>query len=186
MSQTEEIHRLLAGIRENRKESLDALFGIVYQDLRRIAQHHLRGNATGTLGTTAMVNEVYLRLAGADGSWEDRKHFFVVASMAMRQILVSDARRKLSQKRGGGAGAVELEDHHAQSDPQVLELLQLDEALMRLGEINERLVRVVELRYFAELSLKETADVLGVAERTVGRDWRTARAYLHDAIGGVG
>ncbi|NNE42595.1 MAG: sigma-70 family RNA polymerase sigma factor [Gemmatimonadetes bacterium] len=179
MDQTEEVRRLLAGVKDGRSGDWDRLFDVVYQDLRRIARYHLRGQQTGTLGTTAIVNEAYIRLAGSDGGWEDRAHFFAVASRAMRQILVSNARRKLAQKRGGGAGAMELMDHHGSDDPQVVELLELDEALTRLGQLSERLARVVELRFFGDLSVEETAEVLGVTDRTVRRDWRKARSFLH-------
>jgi RNA polymerase sigma factor (TIGR02999 family) len=130
-----------------------------------------------------MVNEAYLRLAGpSELSWQDRAHFLAVASRAMRHILVDHARRKLAAKRGGGEGAVELEEHHAAGHPRILEILELDQALDRLGELSERLVRVVELRYFGDLSEEETAKVLGVNDRTVRRDWRKARAFLHHCL----
>jgi RNA polymerase sigma factor (TIGR02999 family) len=183
MAPTTEIRQLLAGVRDGRSEAWDRLFDLVYQDLRRIARGHLRGQHTGTLGTTAMVNEVYLRLAGAGGAWEDRAHFLAVASRAMRQILVSNARRKLAQKRGGGEGAVELLEHHASDYSRVAEVLELDQALTQLAELNDRLARVVELRFFGDLSIEETAEVLGVTERTVRRDWRKARLFLHDRLG---
>jgi RNA polymerase sigma factor (TIGR02999 family) len=182
MSETAEVRHLLAGVRVGSEESWHRLFDVVYADLRRIARRHLGGQQTGTLGTTALVNEAYLRLAGSGGPWEDRAHFFAVASRAMRQILVSNARRRLAQKRGGGAGDVELQDHHAPDDPRVLEILQLDEALTRLAGLNERLARVVELRFFGDLSEEETAEVLGVTQRTVRRDWRKARLFLHDQL----
>jgi len=182
MSPTREVRQLLAGIRAGTPEAWESLFGLVYEDLRRIARAHLRGQQTGTLGTTAMVNEAYLRLAGSGGRWEDRAHFFAVASRAMRQILVSHARKKLAKKRGGGANAVELEDHHASDDPRLLELLELDQALTQLAELNERLAKVVELRFFGDLSIEETAEVLRVTERTVRRDWQKARLFLHGQL----
>jgi len=183
MAGTEDIRRLLAGVREGRDDDKAKLFELVYQDLRRIARAHLRGQQTGTLGTTAIVNEAYLRLAGPGaGPWQDRAHFLAVASTAMRQILVSYARRKLARKRGGGANAVELKDHHAADDPVVQQVLELDQALTRLAGLNERLARVVELRFFGDLSEEETAEVLGVTDRTVRRDWRKARSFLHDQL----
>ncbi len=100
----------------------------------------------------------------------------------MRQILVSHARKKLAKKRGGGANAVELEDHHASDDPRLLELLELDQALTQLAELNERLAKVVELRFFGDLSIEETAEVLRVTERTVRRDWQKARLFLHGQL----
>ncbi len=180
---TGEFLRLLGGVREGNPADRERFYTLVYEDLRRIASRHLRGRPTGTLGTTAMVNEAYLRLAGpSEISWQDRAHFLAVASRAMRHILVDHARRKLAAKRGGGAGAVELEEHHAADEPRVLEILELDQALTRLGELNERLVRVVELRYFGDLSEEETARVLGVNDRTIRRDWRKARAFLHHCL----
>jgi RNA polymerase sigma factor (TIGR02999 family) len=170
-------------MRAGNAEARDRLFSIVYQDLRRIARSHLRGRATGTLGTTAMVNEAYLRLAGPSaGPWQDRAHFFAVASRAMRQILVDQARRKLAQKRGGGAPVTSLESRDAGQEPRFLELIELDDALGRLAALNERLARIVELRFFGDLSEQETAEALGVNERTVRRDWRKARAFLHHVL----
>lgn len=183
MSKTEDVRQLLSGVRAGREEDKARLFELVYEDLRRIARNHLRGQRTGTLGTTAIVNEAYLRLAGPSaGPWEDRAHFFAVASQAMRQILVSYARRKLAQKRGGGATPVELQDHHTPEDPRILEVLQLDEALTQLAGQDERLAKVVELRFFGDLSVEETAEVLGVTDRTVRRDWRKARSFLYDCM----
>ena len=183
MERTEEVRRLLEGVRGGSAADWDQLFHLVYDDLRRIASYHLRGQRTGTLGTTAMVNEAYIRLAGSGGPWQDRAHFFAVASRAMRQILVSHARKKLALKRGGGEGAQELMDHHGADDPRVVELLELDEALTGLAELSPRLAKVVELRFFGDLSVEETAEVLGVTDRTVRRDWRKARSFLHGRLG---
>jgi RNA polymerase sigma factor (TIGR02999 family) len=177
---TQDIHRLLDGVREGRREDWDRLFTLVYEDLRRLARHHLRGRPTGTLGTTAIVNEAYLRLAGqTERSLQDRVHFMAVASRAMRYVLADHARAKLADKRGGGAARVELDSDLAVEHPRVQEILELEEALTRLGELNERLVRVVELRFFGGLTVPEAAEVLGVKERTVERDWFKARAFLH-------
>lgn len=183
MESTEQVRQLLAGIRGGNRADFQTLFGIVYEDLRRIARSHLRGRQTGTLGTTAVVNEAYLRLAGPNaGPWQDRAHFLAVASRAMRQILVDNARRKLARRRGGGAAVVELDDHHAFDEPRIQEILELDQALTRLAGLNERLARVVELRFFGDLSEEEAAEVLGVTDRTIRRDWRKARSFLHDQL----
>jgi len=182
MTDTDDVRNLLAGVRQGRSGDWERLFDLVYEDLRRIARHHLRGQRTGTLGTTAIVNEAYIRLAGAEGPWEDRAHFFAVASRAMRQILVSQARRKLALKRGGGAGATELDDHHGATDPMIAEVLELDDALEQLAKLNERLARIVELRFFGDLTVEETAEALGVTDRTVRREWRKARSFLHDRL----
>lgn len=180
MSPSGEFSRLLDDIRQGKADARERLYALVYEDLRRIARHHLRGRPTGTLGTTAMVNEAYLRLAGAEAnSWNDRVHFLSVASTAMRQILVDHARRKLAAKRGGGAAAVTLDEARVGSGSQIEDVLAIDQALERLKGLNERLARVVELRFFGGLSVEETAGVLDVTDRTVKRDWQKARSVLH-------
>ncbi|HMB68811.1 MAG TPA: sigma-70 family RNA polymerase sigma factor [bacterium] len=184
MSAPEQVTRLLDGVRRGDADARERLYDLVYEDLRRIARAHLRGRATGTLGTTAMVNEAYLRLAGAEErSWNDRVHFLSVASRAMRQILVDQARRKLAAKRGGGQTPLELDEGRVGEEPRVLEIVALDQALDRLKTLDERLARVVELRFFGGLSVEETASVLGVTDRTVKRDWRKARSVLHTWLG---
>jgi RNA polymerase sigma factor (TIGR02999 family) len=130
-----------------------------------------------------MVNEAYIRLAGPGaGPWENRVHFLSTASRAMRHILVDHARRRLAQKRGGGAAGVELADHHLVVDSRIQDIVELDRALDRLADLNERLTQVIELRFFGGLSEEETASVLGVNERTVRRDWRKARSFLHHEL----
>lgn len=180
MAATEEVQRLLASVRDGDRAAHERLFSIVYEDLRRIARHHLRGHVTGTLGTTAMVNETYLRLAGPEAaSWNDRIHFFALASTVMRHILVDHARRKLAVKRGRGVPLLVLDDERAGNESRLADVLALDEALTRLRAMNERLARLVELRFFGGLSVEETAQALGVTDRTVKRDWRKARSVLH-------
>lgn len=180
MDRTEEIHRLLEGVRAGRREDWDRLFTLVYDDLRRVAHLHLRGRRDGTLGTTAIVNEAYLRLAGgAVRSLQDRVHFMAVASRAMRSVLVDHARARLAAKRGGGQAHVELDEQDAAEAPRIQQVLELEQALERLGALSERLVRVVELRFFGGLSVPEAAEVLGVGERTIERDWFKARSFLH-------
>ena len=180
MPPPDDVSRLLVEIRDGNEAARERLYDLVYQDLRRIARHHLRGRATGTLGTTAMVNEAYLRLAGAEGgSWNDRVHFLSVASRAMRQILVDQARRKLAAKRGGGQVHLALDEERHGAETRVLEVLALDQALDRLQSLDDRLARVVELRFFGGLSVEETAAALGITDRTVKRDWRKARSLLH-------
>ncbi len=180
MTSPADVTQLLVQLRDGNAQARDRLYELVYEDLRRIARSHLRGRPTGTLGTTAMVNETYLRLSGAkEGSWNDRVHFLSVASRAMRQILVDQARRKMADKRGGGVPALELNPEIVGEEPRVLEVLALDEALNRLQALDERLARVVELRFFGGMSVEETAASLGVTDRTVKRDWRKARTLLH-------
>jgi RNA polymerase sigma factor (TIGR02999 family) len=180
MPPSADVTQLLVQVRGGDAQARDRLYDLVYEDLRRIARAHLRGRATGTLGTTAMVNETYLRLAGkSEGNWNDRVHFLSVASCAMRQILVDQARRKLAEKRGGGVAPLQLDPERVGQEPRVLEILALDEALQRLQSLDERLARVVELRFFGGMSVEETAASLGVTDRTVKRDWRKARSLLH-------
>ena len=179
-----DVTRLLAELRAGDRTALDRLFPVVYRELHGRAQRHLAGHRAGdTLNTTALVHEVYLKLTDSAGqSYNDRIHFFAVASRAMRQILVDHARRKSAEKRGGGLREVSLDPAELGSPDRPEELLALDEALSELARLDERLARTVELRFFGGLSVEETADVLGTSPRTVKRDWRKARAFLFDAV----
>jgi RNA polymerase sigma factor (TIGR02999 family) len=180
MSPTDDVSRLLEQSCRGEAQAQDRLYDLVYQDLRRIARAHLKGRSTGTLGTTAMVHEVYLRLACAeDRSWKDRVHFLSVASRAMRQVLVDHARNKMAAKRGGGVRPLDLDGIEVGSEPRITDLIDLDAALVRLKSLDERLARVVEMRFFGGLSVEETAEALGVTDRTVKRDWSKARVLLH-------
>jgi len=136
-----------------------------------------------TLSSTALVNEAYLKLIDKTRvAWQDRNHFFAVASRAMRHILVDHARRKLAEKRGGGARHEQLEETHIGFEERTVDILALDEALSRLEGLSDRLGKVVELRFFGGLSVEETAELLEVTPRTVKRDWRKAKAFLFDAL----
>ena len=159
--------------------SLDQVVPAVYRELRRIAARFL-GNERRehTLQPTALVHEAYLRLAGQSQlHWESRAHFLGIAAEMMRRVLVEHARRRLATKRQGGLVRVTLDDERIGSCAD-LEVIELHDALLVLAEKDERLARVVELRYFGGLSVAETADVLGVGTATIERDWRTARAWL--------
>jgi RNA polymerase sigma factor (TIGR02999 family) len=157
---------------------LDRLLPGAYDELRRIARHHLRRHAeVGTLSTTAVVHEAYLKLADGRGRWEHREHFLALASRAMRQLLVDHARRRHAEKRGGHGVHVTLSQAEAQDAP-VLDVVELDSALEALARIDPVLERVVECRFFAGLDVAETAAVLGRSPRSVERDWARARAYL--------
>ncbi len=184
---TPDVTLLLAAAREGERAAVDAVFAAVYAELRRIAHGQLRRTPHGaTLRTTAIVHEAYLKLVRHESvRWEDRGHFFAVAALAMRQILVSYARRFLAEKRGAGAQRVTLEDVEIPVEERAAELLALDEALARLAERDPRLAQVVELRFFAGLSVEETAQALGIGERTVKRDWQFARTYLHRELHGA-
>jgi RNA polymerase sigma factor (TIGR02999 family) len=163
-------------------EASDAVLNLVYDELHRQAQRYLRRERPGhTLQTTALVHEVYLKLVKQKNiAWESRSHFFAVAAKLMRQILIDYARTKHRAKRGGAEGKVPLENAltvgvgHTNFD-----LLALDEALMRLAAKEEHLAKIVELRFFSGLSVEDTAEVLGLSDSTVKRDWQMAKAWLH-------
>jgi len=159
---------------------LDELVPLVYEDLHRAARRQMaRENSGHTLQTTALINEVYLRLVQFPGvDWQSRAHFFAVCSKVMRQILTDLARARLAQKRGGGAIRLEFDEARAGSGGRSFDLLALDEAVVRLGEFDPRKSRVVELRFFGGLSVEETAEVLKVSQETVQRDWRMAKVWL--------
>jgi RNA polymerase sigma factor (TIGR02999 family) len=183
VSDSDEITALLSALSRGDRSALDRLYPLVYQELHRRAHGQLARFRPGdTLSTTALVHEAYLKLTGAAAqSFQDRVHFFSVASRAMRQILLDYARRAIAAKRGGGP-AVSL-DPAATPDPgRPEELVALDEALERLAAADERLARIVELRFFGGLSVEDTAEAVGSSPRTVKRDWRKARAFLYQAL----
>lgn len=188
-----EITRLLAAAREGDGEAMDRLMALVYDELHAMARRQLRNRRPGqTLTTTALVHEAYLKLVDHPGAtWQDRSHFLSVAAIAMRHILVDSARRRVAKKRGGEGVKVPLDELHLSleepsADARAVEVLALDRALTSLATLNERLSRLVELRFFGGLNEEETARVLGTSERTVRRDWRKARAFLYQALGGEG
>lgn len=163
---------------------VDQLVPLVYDELHAIAHQALaREHGDRTLQTTALVHEAYLKLAGdAKVTARGRAYFFAAAARAMRQILVARARRRNATKRGGGAAVVTLGEVDA-GDRFAMELVDLDDALRRLARRSSRQVKVVEYRFFAGLSVKETAEVLDVSTRTVESDWAMARAWLFHALG---
>ena len=157
----------------------DALFTAVYDELKRLARHHLLGHAPATLNTTELVHEAFMKLAPAGpGGWDSRAHFFGAASRAMRQVLVDLARHRQAAKRGGSWHAVTLSDADASLEVQIDEILALDDALQRLDAVEERLRQIVELRFFGGVGEQEIAEMLGISERTVRRDWLRARLFL--------
>lgn len=170
---------LLQRAEAGEREAMDELMPLVYGELHRLAEGQFRSRGHGhTLQPTALVNEVYLRIARQQGaSWRGREHFLAVAATAMRQVLVDHARRRSATKRGGAAQRVTLDDVHAAASRDV-DLVALDEALGRLAELNPRHVRLVELRAFAGLSVDDTAAALGVSPRTVNNEWRFVQAWL--------
>src|SRR5215831_11204701 len=176
--------RLLVQWKSGNKEALDLLVPIVYTELRRLADHYLRNeHAAATLQPTALVHEAYLRLVAQSlPDWEGRSHFFGVAAHLMRQILVDQARRRHSAKRGSGAEKVSLEDAISFAPSRGRDIQALDDALNALAQIDERKAKVIELRFFGGFSVEETAQALDISVATVGREQRMAEAWLHREV----
>jgi RNA polymerase sigma factor (TIGR02999 family) len=180
MSQSEQVTRLLEEVRGGRREALDELLPVVYAELRRIAARYLRAERLGhTLQPTALVNEAYMRLVDQRNvEWQNRAHFYGVAAQVMRRILVDYARARRREKRGGAEVKVPLEDEVVGARERDVDLVRLDDAMDDLARLDAQQARVVELRYFGGLSIEETAEVLGVSDSTVKREWAMARAWL--------
>src|SRR5262249_13221127 len=185
-SSSNEITRQLIAWSKGDKAALERLIPAVYQELRRMADYYLRGEQSGhSLQPTALVHEAYLRLIDqSQVEWHNRAHFFGVAAQMMRRILIDHAKTKHRAKRGGGARKISLEETVNYTREKAAELVALDEALRELGEIDERKSRIVELRYFGGLTVDETAEVLGISDKTVMRDWNLAKAWLYSAMTG--
>ena len=186
-----EITGLLAAARQGESSATRRLMALVYDELRGLARRQLRHRRPGqTITTTALVHEAYLKLVGPGGAdWQDRTHFLSVAAVAMRHILVDSARRHVAKKRGGedvriAFDELRLGDEEQDAEARAVEVLAVDRALKSLADLSERLSQLVELRFFAGLTEEETAQVMGTSERTVRRDWRKARAFLFQALGG--
>jgi RNA polymerase sigma factor (TIGR02999 family) len=179
-----DITQLIARAREGDRNALDSLFAAVYPDLRRIAHMRLRrGFPDPDLGTTALVNECYLKLCDASRlEASDRAHFFAYSASAMRSIVVDIARARASERRGGGAVHVTLDDDLGGDAAAESEILNVHEALQQMAQLDPRLVRLVEMRYFAGMSDLEIAAALDVTDRTVRRDWQKARLLLAEAL----
>jgi RNA polymerase sigma factor (TIGR02999 family) len=186
VSETAEFTRLLREVGGGRRESLDRLVPLVYEELRAVAHAHLLGERTGhTLNTTALVHEAYIRLVDIrQVTWQDRAHFCGMASRAMRRILIDHARARLREKRGGGAIHVSLDDSVGLPAERAVDLIALDDALSKLETLDERQARFVECRFFAGLTLEETAEALGVSLATAKRDWTLCRAWLNREMSG--
>jgi RNA polymerase sigma factor (TIGR02999 family) len=176
-----EVTDLLLSWRQGNAAALDRLIPMVYDELRRVARRRLRGESPGhALQSTALVHEVYLRLVDLDRmTVTSRTHFFALAATLMRQILVDHVRRQHADKRGGRVTFVSVDDVSPIVQPSSVDVLALDEALGALSSIDDRQCRVVELRFFAGLSIDEAAEVLGVSAATVEREWALAKAWLY-------
>jgi len=180
-----EVTQLLKRLRDGDEKAHERLVPMIHAELRRIARSHLRRERPWhTLQATELAHEVYLRLAGAmQHDWRDRAHFFAVASGTMRRILIDHARKRAAGKRGGGHANVPLDEAEPVGVDRPDDLLALDAALLRLGKLDPRQERIVELRFFGGLDVDETAVVLGISTRTVKREWSVARAWLRAELG---
>ncbi|MEM1206272.1 MAG: sigma-70 family RNA polymerase sigma factor [Acidobacteriota bacterium] len=183
MTDTPEVTRLLLAWRGGDEIAAERLMPLVYGELRRLAQHYMdaeRGDHT--LQATALVHEAYAKMVGLDLEWEGRGHFFAIAARVMRRILIDHGRRRLADKRGGGDLTVSLEAVDAAFEIST-DLLDLDLALHELAAFDSRRARILELRFFGGLTLKEAAQVLGVSSATVERELKLAKAWLNRKLG---
>lgn len=176
-----DITRLLVAWREGDPDALDRVAPLVYDHLHRLASSYLRDERRRSLQTTELVHEAYLRLVDADVDWDSRRHFYVVAARQMRRVLVDQARRRAAGKRDAGGELITLDDAQLAPGPPV-DLLALDEALAELTLLDERKARVIELSYFAGLTIPEIAQTLDISSATVERDLRNARAWLAKSL----
>ncbi len=177
----EEVTQLLIAYGEGDRRAFDRLLPMVYAELHGIAARQMRRErADHTLNATALVHEVYLKLMDQNQvSWQNRAHFYAIAARAMRQVLISYARKHNAEKRGGGAPNTLLDGKEIALGERADELLALDEALTRLAGFDQRLAQVVEYRFFGGLTIEETSAVLDVSSMTVKRDWNKAKAWLY-------
>jgi RNA polymerase sigma factor (TIGR02999 family) len=183
MPASQNVTQLLLAWERGDEAARDELIPLVYDALRRIARHHLRGERAGhTLQTTALINEAYLRLVDQSVPWQSREHFFGIAARLMRQILVDYARARQRLKRGGDRQQISLAAaEFGQGQPA--DLLALNDALETLAEVDPQRSRIVELRFFGGLTIEETAQVMGISTPSVERGWRAARAWLQTEMG---
>jgi RNA polymerase sigma factor (TIGR02999 family) len=180
----DDITQILRELSDGRSRAVQQLLPVVYPELRAMAHRRLSPGARDvTLDTTALVHEAYLKLFDrAEPAWKDRRHFFAAAAIAMRHIVIDHVRQRGALKRGGELERVTLDSTHLAGGMQPEAIMALNDALSRLSRLDERLARIVELRFFGGLSVEEVAEVTETSERTVKRDWRKARALLYQAI----
>ena len=182
----QEMTRILLACRQGDRGGFHRLVNITYAELHKIARSQLQRLRPGnTLDTVGLIHEAYLKLVGRGPvPWRDRSHFFGVAARAMRQVIVDYAKKKSTRKHGAGAVRVRLDNLQIGVSREAEMLVALDDALTRLATLDGRLIQIVECRFYAGYSLRETADVLGVSTRTVQREWQRARAWLKEEIYG--
>lgn len=188
MTPESNITQLLANVQKGDREAEKLLMEAVYEELHRLATGYMRRERRDhTLQASALVNETYVRLIGSGPlSWESRAHFFVTAAQTMRRVLIDHARRHVAEKRGGAGIRIELNENiPAMETSESGRMLDLDRALNRLAVLDARQARVVELRFFAGLTVEQTAEIMAISEKTVKRDWAVARAWLEGEITGA-
>lgn len=185
-SASHDVTRLLLELSEGKTGASDQLIPLVYGELHALAVHYMRGErGDHTLQPTALVHEAYMRLVDQRHStWQGRSHFFGIAAQAMRRILVDHARRKRAGKREGGE-RVTLDETVAEAPERSVDLIALDDALLKLATLDPRQAKVVELRFFGGLDVEQTAESLGISPATVKRDWTFARAFLQREMDGM-
>ncbi len=182
-SMSASVTELLIRSRAQGKNPADELFSRLYEELERVARRQLRSSRGATLSTADLIGETYLRVVDQDAvDWKDRAHFFAYAARAMRHVLVDRARRRSSQKRGGGRRPLTFTEKGISVEESAELVVELSEALERLEAVSPRLAEVVDLRFFGGLTEEEAAEVLGVSTRTVRRDWLKARGFLHSQL----
>jgi RNA polymerase sigma-70 factor, ECF subfamily len=185
MSDTGEVTRLLGELGSGRKDAMNQLLPLVYDELHRLARSYFRRErGEHTLQPTALVHEAYIRMVDQKAAMQTRGHFLAVAATQMRRILLDYARKHHAERRGGGGQKVLLEDTMAIAEQTPLDMIGLDTALTQLSKLDAEQAKLVELRFFGGLSVEETADVMGVSPATVKRSWSSARAFLHREMTG--
>ncbi|MHC4942578.1 MAG: sigma-70 family RNA polymerase sigma factor [Planctomycetota bacterium] len=185
MPPKEDVTRLLADLSAGKKGAAEALMPLLYDELRALARHYMRGERVDhTLQTTALVHEAYLRLGGKmETAWENKAHYMRVAARAMRHVLIDHARRKRAAKKGGTWKKESLDKAAEILEEASIDLLAVDQALSDLAKIDEQMAQVVELKFFGGLTIEETANVLGISPSTVKHEWVLAKAWLRQQIG---
>jgi RNA polymerase sigma factor (TIGR02999 family) len=185
MTEPEDITQLLHRFQAGDEDAQSQLINAVHDELRQIAARYMRREkGDHTLQTTALVNEAYMKLVNLKiANWQDRAHFYAVAARVMRRILVDHARKHIAGKRGGGIDILPLNEGLVFTPGRTSQIVQLDEALSRLNETDERAAKVIELRFFGGLSVEECAEVMAISPRTVKREWMFARAWLRTEFG---
>ena len=180
----DEVTQLLINWSKGDQAALEKLVPLVHSELRRLARRYLgRENPGHTLQTSALINEAYIRLIGHEQvQWQNRSHFFAVAAQVMRHILVDHARAHLYAKRGGGARHISLDGVEVITGQRAAELVALDDALSILATLDSRKGQIIELRFFGGLTIEETAEALNISAKTVTREWRSAKAWLHQQM----